>query len=341
MTSAVQWWNNLRLMRGTDKWIWCWADSTYWTPADCLYNRDFYKLYKKEPLAQSNARRRTKRKAETQRNRPTFLPSKPGLGQMHIRSWKYCFCETVWLKTEEEEGWSEGEREREREHAGNKAGRPEKKEWSRQNKTVTESEERQQDGRWKIAVLLVCCSRGNRRRRRETEGTFTSKKIMSLTSAVEDNRVWPLTSVKIQLPRNNFNKHIHTRASAPSGTNTVIIWHFHFSVSFLSVLHGFLCIFICPLSHPNTYIHSANTVNKVKAGRLCLFYPETHTHTESQISARVLWIRFKYCRALERLHYTITHSSHQSKSQSGATLETSVTFSLIEKVQIRPVCSDY
>ena len=115
MTSAVQWWNNLRLMRETDKWIWCRADGTYWTPADCLYNRDFYKLYKKEPLAQSDTRRQTRRKAGRQRNRPTFLPSKPGLGQMHIRSWKYCFCETVWLKRGE--GWSEGERE----HAGNKA----------------------------------------------------------------------------------------------------------------------------------------------------------------------------------------------------------------------------
>lgn len=56
---------------------------------------------------------------------------------------------------------------------------------------------------------------GGRRRRggeAETEGTLTSKKKknMSLTFPEQANRASPLTSVKIQLPRDNFHKHTHT-----------------------------------------------------------------------------------------------------------------------------------
>lgn len=161
MNSAVQCWNNLLLLRETVKWICCWADNRYWTPADCLYNTDlsFQQVLQKKLLALFNTQGQTGRH-EKQRNRPTFFPSNPGLGQMRIQSWKILF---LWDRLVKERGgvkWrGEGANQ-----AIKQASQTEGMEKKEQNSHREWG--RQRDGRWKIAILLECCGRGNRRRRR-------------------------------------------------------------------------------------------------------------------------------------------------------------------------------
>lgn len=134
MTSALRWWKNLLLTK-VDKWIRCWTDSRYRTPADCLYNTDlsFQQVRQRQLLPCFNTERQTERQGDM-KNKLTFLQSKPGLGQMHNQSRKYCSCETLCLK-----GGGRVKQSGAGSNQAIKAGEPERK--NGEERTVPGSEE--------------------------------------------------------------------------------------------------------------------------------------------------------------------------------------------------------
>lgn len=49
--------------------------------------------------------------------------------------------------------------------------------------------------------------------------------------------------------------------------------------SLSAIFFAFCMACLVPPSDPDTYIHSAYTVNKIKASRLCLLHSGTHKHS--------------------------------------------------------------
>lgn len=55
-----------------------------------------------------------------------------------------------------------------------------------------------------------------------------------------------------------------------------------------AIFFPFCVVCLVPPSDPETYIHSAYTVNEIKASRLCLLHSETHKH---KVTDEHEWVR--------------------------------------------------